>query len=395
MKSYSESRAFSLSHRIASAVPSGVGRLRHMTRLSPLALLAFHGAATAQILPEPPEDPPVEQGGGGGVGLPILDKNRSTTTRISETVDRQVDRAVVAGVRTTSADRGPASQRVRLSGSRPEDGLGFDGRLAAWASGSATFLDSDARGARYDGDVLVPKAGADYTTADAWVFGLSVAYEDSDLDTQFDDGSIEGDGFLVTPYLGHAFGENLYVDAGLGYGRLSYDRARSPEGTRQTGSFDGDRFHAFVNVTGVAPWLWHGVNGLTLAGRTSFRYSTEEQDAFTERTADGGTTRIPGGTVELGQVSIGAEARYRPQFGADAGVEVYLRADGNIDVVREDRETSAGFAATTDDDTDVALQVGAVATITEAVSAEAYYQRVFSRQDLTDQTVSLNIRIAF
>ena len=220
--------------------------------------------------------------------------------------------------------------------------------------------------------------------------GVSVGYERSDLDTDFNDGRLESDGVILLPYVGKAIGRHVVVEAGAGYGWLSYDRTRGDGAFR--GSFDAERFTSFANVSGFMPETWHGVDRLTLSARLGFQYSNEQQDGFVE---EGSNDRIPSGEVELGQVIMAGEARYAPEVSAIPGVEVFARAEGRVDAISTDRRDVPDAPAPVEDITDVRVGLGAVARITDRLSAHVSVDTVLSRKDFTEHSAAIGLRLSF
>lgn len=356
--------------------------------------------AAAQIFPGPGEDtePPIfepvdpDPQPDAGIEATTGETTRSVTTRISTAVTDRVGQSLDLRPARAGAGDQQAGAFVRRATGREGEGGFFGGAdLAAWGTGSVTFLESDGPGAEFDGEVFNPLVGIDATIDGGIVVGIALGYEGSDLDTDFNGGTLESDGFIITPYAGARVGDFVVVDGGVGYVRVGYDRTRIAEGVRVSGDFDGDRFFVFANVAGYMPPGVLDVEGLQLIGRLGFRYSHEEQSSFTES----GGTRIDGGSVELGQVSIGAEAKYYPDSPFDGDLELFAKVIGTIDAIRSDREPIEGAPDPSDDRTDVRLGLGAVADITDRLSVDIAYEHVFSREDISEQSVVAGVRLRF
>lgn len=355
------------------------------------ALIAAAGPAVAQIIPAPPEPPVVPDfEARDDIDEPSQAVIDTSVTRIATEVSGRVNEAVAGALEIGLRDEleARATWRNRAGQDARDGGSWLSGPVAGWGSGSVAFLDNDSAAGAFEGEVYTPLLGADYVPAPGVVVGLSLGYEGTDLDTTFNDGTLDGDGVAITPYAGAAVGEHVILDAGVGYTRLTYDRTRLGGALR--GEFDADRIFVFANATGYAPADWHGVEPLTIKGRVGFRYSHEDQDGFLEN-----GVRIEGGTVELGQAVIAGEARYTLTPASLERVDLFARAEGTIDAIRGDRASVQGFGATSDDRTDVTLGIGAVADITERVSADLAYEHVLSREDLSEQSVTVGLRVRF
>jgi len=306
-----------------------------------------------------------------------------TVTRIADRVEDRLSDLV--GARESAAAPRPLSRRAAQGG---DGGFALDGALSLWASGAVTFIENDGSGRAFDGEAYTPALGLDYATRDGWVFGVTAGAEQSDLTTDFNQGTIESLGFTTGVYAGRVVASAFVIAAGAGYVGLDYDRTRSNGAI--SGSFDGDRVYAFANVTGYMPSEWLGSQDLSLRGRVGFRYSHEDQSAFRENGTD-----IGGSTLELGQVSFGGEARYFASVEGLDALELFLRAGGAVDVLRTDREPIQGFPTPSGDRTEGTFGLGVVGVITDTLSVDFGYETVFSREDITEHTLSLGLRLDF
>ncbi len=362
--------------------------------LSMAALAA--GAARGQVVVQPDADAVVDlvipnDAAREPVEVLTTDTNRSFGTSVSRVVDRNVKQALRPGGGPLDLAGTPVRVSSSAAPARRRMGQGFtenlEGSLAGWTNASVTLLDGSVTGAEFDGELFNPFIGGDYAR-DGWVFGMALGYERGNFDTEPSPGALTSDGVIFTPYVGRAIGDHVIVDAGAGYGRLSYDRRVAGESGTERGSFDADRVFVFVNATGYLPPDLLEIEALQLIGRVGFTYSHEDQDSFRL-----GSDIVPGGSVELGQVRIGAEARYYLDDTPVGDAELFTRAEGRIDAIRSD--TTSVSVSSTDDRTDVLWGVGAALTVAEGVTADIAYERAFGRDDLDEQSVIFGLRIAF
>jgi opacity protein-like surface antigen len=346
--------------------------------------LAGHVSAQGIIPGPPPEDqlPDLRI----GIDDPTERGLDAALTRIGDAVRGRVRQSFTAEGPGAVARR-PAPARRRLGQEPAGTGMDLDG-LALWASYGVNFLENDFEDGEFDGSVQLPLVGADYLIGRNWVLGLSLGYEHTDLDTDFNQETFENDGLSITPFFGLRLTEHAALDAGLGHARLSYDRSRDSGAAR--GSFDADRVSVFANLSGTAPQRWHGVQGLSLLGDVGFRYAREDQDGFEE-----GAATISSGTVELGQVTFGGEARFGLAPLDLRRITVFARAEGAVDVIREDRDVEDRFGAVSDDRTDVTPGVGVIAALTDRVSADLACHHTLSREEFREQSPIAGVRFAF
>ncbi|MCP4709168.1 MAG: autotransporter outer membrane beta-barrel domain-containing protein, partial [Planctomycetes bacterium] len=96
-------------------------------------------------------------------------------------------------------------------------------KLGLWLSPSVSWLDDDNIASRYDGNLYMIMAGADYKISDRLLIGVSTGYEDTDLDTQFNDGTFQSQGCTIAPYIGFVILDGLTADAIFAYTFLNND----------------------------------------------------------------------------------------------------------------------------------------------------------------------------
>ncbi len=172
-----------------------------------------------------------------------------------------------------------------------------------WASYSYSDFDNDFVATLLDGYRHNVLFGADMTPRDNMVLGVAVGYESASIDTDFNGGDLDTDGFTVAPYFGLVLSDNWNVSASVGYSSLNTDQFRTDPllGTRITSSPDSDRWFGTLNVNGYTTW-----NDWLFSGRIGMLQARNIQESFDE--SDG--TAVGKLTTELGQWNVGGEAAY-------------------------------------------------------------------------------------
>jgi len=102
----------------------------------------------------------------------------------------------------------PAINVSTFLDTRSQSGVAAGGsqkKAGAWVQGGYTTIESTDLGGEFEGDVYNLVAGLDYKVNKNAVVGLSLAYEDVDVDTTFNSGTFKGDGFTIAPYAGIGF----------------------------------------------------------------------------------------------------------------------------------------------------------------------------------------------
>ena len=138
------------------------------------------------------------QGGGAGTGAAI--------------------RAAIASFRTQIGNGfGIANTGGALTfGTRGTLDASTDRVFDAWASIDGTRLGGDA-----DGSGIGLSFGAHVALSEATILGLALSYESFEIEAGGQ--TLDSEAVLIGPYLSHAFGAGLVLDASLLYGRPDYD----------------------------------------------------------------------------------------------------------------------------------------------------------------------------
>jgi hypothetical protein len=222
---------------------------------------------------------------------------------------------------------------------------GSDGLSSLWLNSTFTAYDNDFSRTRYDGDTHMLLVGYDYTRADRYVFGVAVSYETSTIDTEFNLGSQESDGYSINPYFAYLISDAWSVDLSIGFGSFDTDQYRSTRGTgllptsaaeRVSSDFTTDRDFAAANLTYSVPrgnWYLTGWLGVLRA--------TREQEGYTESD----DTAVDSEDLDKKQWSLGGEAAY--SYGAS---ESYISLIHEKDTDVNEVEFPVGEQPANDDD---------------------------------------------
>ncbi len=168
-----------------------------------------------------------------------------------------------------------------------------------WFNGAYTSLSNDFTATAYDGDVITGMVGIDYRLNDRLTIGVAGGYETTDLDTTFNLGSYNQDGYSVTPYMVFRISRNFAVNAAGTYSWLSTDVSRT--GGAVTGNFDSTRATGAVNLVGnwsAGKWRFGTILG--------YLYINQDDDGYVESTG----AAIASTTTEIGQGRVGGRIGY-------------------------------------------------------------------------------------
>jgi hypothetical protein len=175
--------------------------------------------------------------------------------------------------------------------------------IGVWASYSYSDYDNDLSSTAFDGHTHSVLAGADISPWERTVFGIAFGYENSDIDTKFNEGNQTTDGFTVAPYFGALLTDTWSVDFSFGYSNIESDQFRIAPGTttRITSSPDADRWFAMLNLNGVTTY-----NNWIIGGRIGTLWARNITESFVE--SDG--TVVPEIRSKLGQWRVGGDVAY-------------------------------------------------------------------------------------
>lgn len=258
---------------------------------------------------------------------------------------------------------------------------GGDGRLGVWVSGGWSQIEDDLTSTAYDGNLYNGLVGADYQFNDRFLGGLALGYESANIDTAFNAGSIESDGFTIAPYAGYVLNRYLTVDVSGGYSFIDYDMDRTAGGTRVTGSTDSNRWFLGGNLN-----AYYAVNRVTLGGRVGYLYTKEAQDGFTESNG----TVISDNDITIGQFRVGGTAGY--QLGK---VEPYVTGTYVYDVQHEKITVAAGQAAPKNDRSGFDVGGGIRFMLSDRVTGGFEGTTHVGRDDFDSTSLTGNLRIKF
>lgn len=252
-----------------------------------------------------------------------------------------------------------------LSGGSSELGLGV------WANVGYSSIDFDKAGSEFDGDIWTGMGGLDYKFTEQFIAGMAFGYENIDLETTFNRGTLKADGWTFAPYALYRFTKTYSVDASVGYSMVDYDLTRRDPlvNTSITGKTDGNRYFGAVNLNGNwAEDQWR------FGAKLGNLYVTETKDRFTE--SNGVVTGEQ--TTKVGQASLGGKVGYNLGM-----VEPYVSGAGRI------------YYGDADDKSDFLAGVGSLFYLGEMAIGGIEATTPLAADDLKQWTVTGTIRFDF
>lgn len=254
--------------------------------------------------------------------------------------------------------------------------------VGAWGSYSYMDFENDSVGAAYDGDRQGIMAGMDFKPADNMVVGVSLGFETTDIDTAFNSGGVDSDGYTIAPYFGMLIDDHWSFDSLAGYTAVDTDQSRTTAGSRVTSGTDSDRWFASANLTYAVPFS----DTFYIEGRGGIMSANEEQDGYIE---SDGTVRAST-RVAVTQLSLGGSVSY---LGYE-NMFPYVGLTYNYDASRNDAAlVGAGGSVINDDDDDLLGNLGFRYENDNNVSAGLEWSHRFDRANFEEDTLNVDVRI--
>ena len=264
--------------------------------------------------------------------------------------------------------------------------------VGAWLRGAYTVIDGNDRGGEFEGSAVNLVAGVDYlfqNTRMPIVVGLSGGYEKLDIDTTFNTGTYEGNGFTLAPYVAIMPMRNFIVDFSGGMTWLDYDVSRTVAAAKRTGSFDATRAFFGGNAT-----YNHYAGAWRLSPTMGILSMREEQDGYTESNG----TVVPGSAIDLTRASGGLEVGYNlgGMNQTLTGVEPFVKLIGEYDIVNEDAIDLGNGVMSSAEDYGAVAGGGVNLNLGQSVSGavEGTYNTI-GRGELQTWTVGGRLRVRF
>jgi outer membrane autotransporter protein len=306
------------------------------------------------------------------------------------------------GPGSTALAFAPATAQATVEGG--DDGGGAGSRLGFFAS--ATFSNGDrdpgvaTPGSDYDANGLI--VGLDYRMSDRWILGGTFAWNREDMDLDGTQGNIDADSWSVGAYSTYYVQDSWYVDSVASYGHNQYDLRRTAGTQTFRGDMDGHNLNLAATVGrdfNRGAWAF-GPYGRLLYTRLTFDDFTEEVSGAGPATPQTISTRdftqfssVLGGklsynhSTDWGVFAPMVQAEWQHEFDDDPAVVAV---------------SAAGVPGTplvfTGDPTDTdfyRIGVGASFIMTRGRSGFIYYERVLGRDEYSQGSLALGLRIEF
>lgn len=168
-----------------------------------------------------------------------------------------------------------------------------------WAQATAARINKSEDALKMHGNVYNAVFGLDHRFTPDVLAGLALSYERTGITTAYNNGTFEGSGLAVAPYVGFELSPAWSVSFTLGYAWLNYDVERNDGAIK--GSYDATRWFGAANLTGgFASGNWRYQPNIGV------QWSRERQGSYTET----GNLNVVANTTSVGRTSAGSKIGY-------------------------------------------------------------------------------------
>lgn len=259
-------------------------------------------------------------------------------------------------------------------------GDGISVPYGVWGNYSYTDYENDLSTTAFDGSSHSFLGGIDFQVWENTVMGVAFGYDNSDIDTGFNNGNQDTDTITIAPYFGAIISDVLSMDFNIGYSYVDYDQFRTAGATRVTSSPDADRWFGAFNLNAIT-----FIDRWVIGGRVGMLYASSTIDPYTE--SDG--TVITKTRTKVSTVSIAGDLAY--SFNE---WEPFVNLAYNYDFSLQEVSSVTPPQPSNDDD-DLLFSAGVRYFEKSGISGNLEYSKRFLRDDFDEDRISLTVRLDY
>jgi hypothetical protein len=263
-------------------------------------------------------------------------------------------------------------------------GLSSGGEAAShglWLSASASALDNTFISTEYDGSLFLGMMGYDYRINKRLLLGAALGYESTDIDTRFNNGTVQSNAFTVSPYAAFQIFDFLSIDLILSYSLLDYDTTRALGLIGATGGYDADRYMVSSNLN-----YYYVTGNWNFNARFGYMYTKENADGFTESNGN----RVQSEDTRIGEFQIGGKVGYFINK-----FELFVGAYYIYDSTMTKTKVPVGQRRPSNDKSEVEGVAGINLFASDTVNLSAELSTSMGRDDVDNTCVLVNVSFAF
>jgi hypothetical protein len=249
-----------------------------------------------------------------------------------------------------------------------------------WGNYSYTDYENDLSTTAFDGTSHSFMGGIDFGIFDSAVIGVALGFENSDIDTTFNNGNQNTDSFTIAPYFGAILDDVLSVDFNVGYSKVEYDQFRTFGTTRITSTPNADRWFSALNLNAIK-----FIDRWVISGRVGTLFASSVIDSFTESNG----TVVAENRTKVGTMSIAGEIAHSFNI-----YEPFLNLAYNYDFSLEEIRTASNPQPENDRD-DLLLTTGVRFFEKSGITGNLEYSKRLMRADFDEDRLSLTVRVDY
>ena len=202
----------------------------------------------------------------------------------------------------------PVPVVLNVTESATPDAAQVKTRNSIWSAASYNGIRRNDLGGDYHGGVTNAVVGYDRLITSNLVVGLALGFENVDIITGYDSGTLKSNSGTIAPYIGVILTDWLVLDASVGYTGIGYDFMRTSNGAKITGKTDASRFFGSADLTATQHY-----GRIKMFGQLGYLELSETQKYYIETDNTSHSTN----TIYFGQVhaTVGAGYDFLADFG--------------------------------------------------------------------------------
>jgi hypothetical protein len=254
-------------------------------------------------------------------------------------------------------------------------------RWNAWGALGQNQIGYSFQPLRSSGKVNLVMGGVDYTFGNNVILGVAYTDDRTRVDTQFNNGTLGGNGYSIAPYIAVPFARNWVFDASMGWGRNRISQVDNvTPGISLTGNTTDARFFSSVALSYAAQ-----LGKMQWTGKGMYLFSEDKLSQFTQSN----NVLVPSSTTRVAQVRLGGQLSY------DAGgIVPYAGLTYIYDTQAPTQPVFGGLTAANDRDAwQVALGVNFYSR--GPFSGSVQYSQDTSRKEVKNNMLMANIAYRF
>jgi hypothetical protein len=257
-----------------------------------------------------------------------------------------------------------------------EEGIPY----GVWGNYAYTGFENDHVSTAIDGASHGFLGGIDFRLGESTILGVALGYDNSDIDTGFNQGNQNADTVTIAPYFGSILNDTLSVDFSIGYSNVDYDQYRTASGTRISSSPNADRWFGALNLNAIK-----FIDNWVISGRVGVLHASSTIHSYTE---SNGTT-VAESRTKVSSASIGSEIAYSMKEW-----EPFLNLAYQYDYQLQKVVAISGPQPANDAD-DILLSTGVRYFEKSGITGNLEYSKRLLREDFNEDRISLTVRIDY